>query len=389
MKKIIRVVTIPNSFGGLLKGQLKFMTSYFDVIGISSYEALVGTKVNLDKVVKTENIRVFPVEMTRKITPIKDLKAVYNLYKILKKEKPEIVHSHTPKAGTIAMLAAKLAGTPNRLHTIAGLPLLEATGAKRILLDAVEKFTYACATKIYPNSNGQYTIIQELGYAKASKLKVIGNGSSNGIDTSHFNPSLYEEKQNEQLRKELNYNNDDFIFVFVGRLVTDKGINELVKSFTVLSKDYPKAKLLLLGTHEKELDPLLPETDKQIEMHPNIHCTGWVTDVRPYLAMSNALVFPSYREGFPNVVMQAGAMSLPSIVSDINGCNEIVNHEFNGHIIPPKNSEVLIEAMKYFLDNPKLVESMAKVARKTICDNYERTFVWQELLKEYNQLLSN
>lgn len=389
MRKIIRVTTIPNSLGGLLKGQLKFMSSYFDVIGVSSKEAVVGTKVDLDKVALEENIRVFPVEMTRKITPIKDIKAVYDLYKVLKKEKPEIVHSHTPKAGTVAMLAAKLAGVPNRLHTIAGLPLLEATGAKRTLLDAVEKFTYACATKIYPNSNGQHAIIQELGYAKSNKLKVIGKGSSNGIDTSFFDPSIYTDEQNLKLKSEFGYTKDDFVFVYVGRLVTDKGINELIKSFVTISEKNSKVKLLLVGTHEKDLDPLLPETDEQIDNHPNIHCTGWVKDVRPYLAISNALVFPSYREGFPNVVMQAGAMSLPSIVTDINGCNEIVNHEFNGLIIPAKDTGKLTESMFRFLNDPKLVEGMAQVARKTICNNYERTFVWGELLKEYNQLLSS
>src|SRR5690606_37466468 len=141
--------TVPESIGGLLKGQLKFMSDYFEIIGISS-----SGNGRLDKAGKREGVRVVPIEMTRQITPFKDLKSAWQLYRLFKKEKPLIVHTHTPKAGTLGMMAAYLARVPNRLHTIAGLPLLEATGMKRLLLDNVEKLTYACATKIYPNSFG-------------------------------------------------------------------------------------------------------------------------------------------------------------------------------------------------------------------------------------------
>ena len=189
MSKIIRVTTVPVSLGGLLKGQLKFMSQYYDVIGISSQG---GDR--LDKISKEEGIMVYPVEMTRKITPIQDLKAVYKLYKVFKREKPTIVHSHTPKAGTLSMIAARLAGVPHRLHTIAGLPLLEVIGKKRILLDIVEKITYSCATKIYPNSFGLKDIILSNKYTVDKKLKVIGKGSSNGIDTNHFDPLIYSEE---------------------------------------------------------------------------------------------------------------------------------------------------------------------------------------------------
>lgn len=386
MGKIIRVTTVPMSLGGLLKGQLKFMTNHYEVVGISSKGKMIDGEPLLNHVSKEEGVKVIPVEMTRQITPIKDLKAVYKLYKIFKKERPTIVHSHTPKAGTLSMIAAKLAGVPNRLHTIAGLPLLEATGAKRKLLDVVEKLTYACATKIYPNSFGLNDIIIRNKYTKPDKLKVIGKGSSNGIDTNYFDPGLYSETQSLALRKELGIKPSDVVFVFVGRLVADKGINELITSFKKINKEFDQSKLLLVGPFEKELDPLLPETEKEIEENTAIISMGWQNDVRPFFAISDVLVFPSYREGFPNVVMQAGSMQLPSIVTDINGCNEIITEGVNGTIIPVKDSEILYIRMKKFLEDERYRIEMSSNTRRTICENYERQYIWDALLNEYRKL---
>ncbi len=379
--KIIRVTTVPRSLGGLLQGQSKFMSQYYKVIGVSSTEGDI-----LDRVGKNEGIDTIAVEMTRKITPIQDLKAVYQLYKIFRKEKPHIVHSHTPKAGTLSMIAAKFAGVPHRLHTIAGLPLLEATGLKRKLLDTVEKVTYYCATKIYPNSFGLYDIIIENKFTNENKLKVLANGSSNGIDTAHFDPHKYATEDNLKLRRELGIDEKDYIFVFVGRFVKDKGINELVASFISLTANYKNAKLLLVGTYEKELDPLLPETENEIHTNSSIISVGWQKDVRPFFSIADVLTFPSYREGFPNVVMQAGAMGLPSIVTNINGCNEIVSEGVNGTIIPPKSSEALYEAMEKIISDKKYANQLSLKARNMICERYERKYVWNAILEEYRQL---
>jgi len=283
-KKIIRITTVPASLKGLLKGQLRFMSDYFEMVGVSSNQNGV-----LEQVGQRENYRTIPVDMSRKITPIKDLMATYKLYKVFKNEKPYIVHTHTPKAGTLGMLAAKLAGVPHRLHTIAGLPLVEATGIKRLILNTVEKITYACATKIYPNSYGLMDIILEHRFTGPQKLKVIGNGSSNGIDTQYFNPDLYTEKDKAEFRKSWQIRPDDFVFIFIGRLVADKGINELIESFVGLTTKHNHIKLLLVGMYESELDPLLPATTQQIDNNPNIVYTGWQDDVRPFFAIANAL----------------------------------------------------------------------------------------------------
>ncbi len=382
-KKIIRITTVPLSLSGLLQGQLKFMSNYFDILAVSSQ----GENNALNMVSEYESVPTLPIEMTRKITPLKDLYAVWQLYKLFRKEKPFIVHSHTPKAGTLSMLAAKLAGVPHRLHTIAGLPLVEAKGAKRLLLNLVEKITYKCATKIYPNSFGLVDIILENNFTKKDKLKVIANGSSNGIDTAYFDPKLFTEHDKlSKLKASLGLLNDDFVFVYVGRLVSDKGINELLLAFNKINNENNKVKLLLVGTYENELDPLLPKSMEIIKNNKNIVSTGWVDDVRPYFVISNVLVFPSYREGFPNVVMQSGAMELPSIVTNINGCNEIIEDEKHGIIIPTKNDDAIYKAMNYVLNNRKEAIEMGIQSRTNIVLKFERRRVWEALLTEYSGL---
>jgi len=384
-QKLIRITTVPISLDKLLTGQLRFMSAYYEVTAVSS------EKVNLEKVGKKEGVSTFYVEMSRKITPIADLLAVFRLFLFLRKEKPLLVHSHTPKAGIVGMLAARLAGVPHRLHTVAGLPLLETTGIKRKVLDFVEKLTYASATKVYPNSHGLQSIIIQNNYCRPSKLKVIANGSSNGIDTAVFDPALFSDAAKSTLRKELAIEEHDFVFIFVGRLVKDKGINEMVSAFDALRQAQgdpavSNCKLLLVGDYESDLDPLLPETLEMIHQNSAILAVGFQYDVRPYLAIANALVFPSYREGFPNVVMQAGAMGLPSIVSDINGCNEIIEEGVNGIIIPVKDEKALLEKMTLLTKNNDYYLQLQRHSRAMITSRYDQKVIWEAVLAEYREL---
>jgi glycosyltransferase involved in cell wall biosynthesis len=376
------------SFQYLIKGQPRFMSNFFEVLCVSS-----GPKAELEKVTVHEKVEVREVHMSRQITPVKDVLSLVKLIRLFRKEKPTIVHTHTPKAGIVGMLAAKLVGVPIRLHTVAGMPLMEASGLKRKVLDAVEKLTYTCATRVYPNSQGLYDFILQNNYAQAEKVKVIANGSSNGIDTRYFSPTHFSEQQNQDLRRQLGIQADDFVFIFVGRIVGDKGINELVKGFRErpqkslsLGEGF-RERLLLVGPLESDLDPLKRETLQEIESNPNIITTGFQADVRPYFAIANALAFPSYREGFPNVVMQAGAMGLPSIVTDINGCNEIIEDGRNGLIIPPKDTEALQTAMKRLLEDQDLYQQLKNNAREMITSRYEQKLVWEALVEEYESLL--
>ena len=387
MKKLIRITTVPLSLKVLLKGQLRFMASNgFDVKGVSSEGE------ELREVHENEGIAVEAITMSRKITPFQDLKSLWEMWNFLRKEKPQIVHTHTPKAGIIGMLAARLAGVPHRLHTVAGLPLMEATGVKRKILNFVEKLTYSSATRVYPNSKGLYDFILQNNFTQSNKLKIIANGSSNGIDTTFFSPDQVTEIERVTLREKLNIQPDDFVFVFVGRIVSDKGINELIKAFSELQTVENKPagiKLLLVGGLENDLDPLNPETLAEINQNKDIISVGFQQDVRSFFAIADALVFPSYREGFPNVVMQAGAMGLPSIVSDINGCNEIIIEGENGLIIPPKNVEKLKEKMLTLAKDKNLYTKLKGNSRKMIENRYEQSVVWNALLEEYEGLLQS
>lgn len=375
--KLIRLTTVPSSLKILMKGQHAFMSKHYEVVGVSSK----GNELN--EVAKAEGIRVVPVQMTRTISPIKDIVSVWRLYKLFRKEKPLIVHTHTPKAGIAGMMAAKFAGVKIRLHTVAGLPLMEAAGIKRKILNTVEKLTYRFATKVYPNSKGLYDFILKEKFTSEKNLKVIANGSSNGIDVAHFNPEKVSAEVKQTVRKSLAIDRETYVFVFVGRLVGDKGLNEMISAFKELSETNRNVSLLLVGGAENDLDPLQPDTLREMEENERIISVGFQNDVRPYFAISNALVFPTYREGFPNVVMQAGAMKLPAIVTNINGCNEIVIEGENGTIIPTKDRNLLLEAMRTFANG--VYENKGGICRKMIVDRYEQSVVWEALLKEYKQ----
>lgn len=379
--KLIRITTVPLSLKVLLRRQLHFMSSHFNVLAVSSPGQMlidVGTQ---------EGVKTAAVEMTRAITPVKDLKALWQLYRVLKREKPAIVHTHTPKAGLLGMLAAKMAGVPIRLHTVAGLPLMESTGNKRKVLEGVEKLTYNCATRVYPNSQNLAQFILQNGFCNSSKIKVLGNGSSNGIDTEFFQSSPTIEEVSNDLKKEHGITDEDFVFLFIGRLVRDKGIEELVQAFIELKRKKRGIKLLLVGPYEPELDPLSAAAEKTINEDKDIICAGFQQDVRPFLQLSQALVFPSYREGFPNVPMQAGCFHLPSIVTNINGCNEIIKHGENGLIIPVKNKAALGAAMEQLLIDEVAYNEMKQNARKMIVERYDQQHFWSLLLTEYREQL--
>ena len=374
---LIRITTVPLSLEKLLSGQLHFMSSFYNVIAVSS------DKERLERYGESEKVAVFPLEMTRKITPLRDVFAVLKLYFFLKKTKPFIVHTHTPKAGIVGMLASKLAGIPNRLHTVAGMPLLEQAGFKRMVLNFVEKLTYSCATKVYPNSFKLRDIIIKNEYCPPTKLKVLANGSSNGIDTSYFDTTHFSEDQKSSLKQDLGIKSSDFVFIFVGRIVSDKGINELISAFSEIQEYKMDLKLLLVGPYEQELDPLKEETLNQINGNKSIIALGYQNEVRPYFAISDCLVFPSYREGFPNVVMQAGAMGLPCIVSDINGCNEIIEDTKNGYIIPVRDKEAVKEALIRILENKEEYSKMQQNAREMIVSRFDQKTMWESILQEY------
>jgi len=379
-KKLVRITTVPLSLDKILDGQLAFMNNHYEVIAVSS------EKEYLIRCAKNEGVRFKHIEMTRKITPIKDFISLIKLISFLKKERPLIIHSHTPKAGILAMLASKITNIPIRLHTVAGLPLMEEKGSKKKLLELIEKLTYSFSTFVFTNSDGLYKYIIENNYVSKNKLKVIGNGSSNGVDINYFSPTSVSVKEKEKLKLSLGILENDFTFVFVGRIVADKGINELINAFDTISFQNNAIKLLLVGEQESHLDPLNENTLKLISSNKNIIKTGFQKDIRPFLAVSDALVFPSYREGFPNVIMQAGAMELPVIATNINGCNEIIINEKNGVLIELKNNGAIVKAMVRLIEDEAFYKNLKSNARSMIVSRFERKVICEKILYEYKEM---
>lgn len=378
-KKIIRTASLSWSLYAFLGGQLKFLNQYYDMMTIGSEDEEVK------ELIKKEGIRAEFINIERTISPLKDLVSVYRLYKVFKKEKPFLVHSMTPKAGLVSMLAAYLARVPKRAHSFTGLIFPTKTGLMRKLLITTDWLICRFATHIYPEGQGVKRDLEQHRVTK-KPLKVIANGSIRGMDLTHFDPNLYNDVDSLQLRRDYAIAPEDFVFVFVGRLVNDKGLNELVIAFNNLVEQFPEAKLILVGSDDGESDHLPQSTWDIIKANEQIIEAGHQFDVRPFLAASDTFVFPSYREGFPNVVLEAGAMGLPSIVTDINGSNEIIQEKYNGVIIPSQDDMALKEAMQWFLDHPNEVQKIAKNCRTHIKENYQREYVWQEVLKEYQRI---
>jgi glycosyltransferase involved in cell wall biosynthesis len=270
---------------------------------------------------------------------------------------------------------------PRRVHTFTGLVWPTATGIKRRILMATDWLTCACATHVIPEGKGVMNDLQK--HITRKPMKVLGYGNVMGVDMEAFSRRPEVMSKAQKLR-----NNDLFTFIFVGRIVGDKGINELVQAFIRLQKVKPNVRLLLVGNYEANLDPIKSETKELIDTTPSIEAVGpqYGDDLKAYYAASDCFVFPSYREGFPNTVMEAGAMDLPSIVTDINGCREIIINGENGVIIPSKDADALYSAMLNMVTNTAEMMRMASSARQLIADRFEQSFVRQCLYDFYQEI---
>ena len=368
-KKIIRAATIGWSLNLFCRGLLRELTDEgYEVV------ALTTPDDDLKELGEREGVRTIGVRMERHVSLFKDLASLVKLTRVLRKEKPDMVHSMTPKAGLLCMIAAKVVGVPVRLHTFTGLVWPTATGLSRKILMMTDRITAACATHIIPEGEG---VKQDLQRCITKKpMKVLGYGNVRGIDLDYWR------------RKDEKVDNGILTFVFVGRIVRDKGLNELVPAFVRLNQQYKETRLLLVGPYEEHLDPVLPETMHMIETCESIESVGRQEDVRSFYEQGDVFVFPSYREGFPNVVIEAGAMGLPSIVTDINGSREIIENGKNGLIVPPRNEQVLYNAMKWMVEHPQERKKMATNARSMVVGRYEQGFVRQCLKDYYKKILS-
>lgn len=373
-KKVLRITTVPVSLKLLLEGQLNMLNRDYEVVAVSS------PGKELEEVGKREGVRTEAVCMERRIALVQDFKSLVDLIRLIRKEKPWMVHTMTPKAGLLGMLAAWICKVPVRMHTFTGLVFPSAVGVKKQLLILTDRITCACATFVNPEGKGVKDDLVRFGITR-KKLHVIGNGNVNGVNVDFFDRTDEVLLRAQAIRKE-----GGFTFCFVGRIVGDKGINELVEAFLKLVGEFPACRLILVGDFEEKLDPVMPVVRRIIFENERIVFSGWKDDIRPYLAASDVFVFPSYREGFPNVILQAGAMGLPCIVTDINGSNEIIHDRVNGLIIPPHDKDALWKAMKIMVTDETIRREMGDRARNIIINRYDRHLIWDEIQRVYAEL---
>jgi len=372
--KIIRAVTASQSIGFFEPIVKDLQERGYEIVSVSSPgESLIR--------LREKGVKVIEVPIERRISMFRDLKSLMRMISVFRKEKPFMVHSMTPKAGMLCMLAAWITRVPRRVHTFTGLVWPTSTGLKRRILMVTDWLTCACATHIIPEGKGVMNDLQS--HITNKPMKVLGYGNVRGVDMERFSRRTEVEDMAKGIKTE-----GIFTFIFVGRIVGDKGINELVSAFAELHKKYENTRLLLVGRFEKELDPLKAETLNVIDKHISIESLGpkYGDELLAYYAASDCFVFPSYREGFPNTVMEAGAMGLPSIVTDINGSREIIIDGKNGVIIPSKDVEALYHAMEEMITNSDKTKEYADNAREMIASRFERGFVCKCLYDFYEEI---
>ena len=369
--KIIRAVTVPQSLGFCREVMIKMRRMGYDMVAVTS------PGPELDELRDVDGFHCVAVPMERHISIVRDLKSLIKMIRVFRKEKPQVVHSMTPKAGMICMVAAWLTYVPVRIHTFTGLVWPTATGMKRKLLMMTDWLTCACATHVIPEGQGVLNDLKNGGITK-KPMRVLGYGNVMGVDMERFSPDRFSVKKDAGV----------FTFVFVGRIVGDKGINELVEAFVRLHDVHKNTRLVLVGNYEHNLDPVSDITRELIDTNKGIEACGpkYGDDLLQMYVNADCFVMPSYREGFPNTVLEAGAMGLPSIVTDINGSREIIENEKNGLIVPSKNADALYDAMERMLTCVDAREMMRRNARVMIQSRFEKKFVQACQVKFYKEV---
>jgi len=342
-----------------------------------------------DEFAEQEAVVLHEVEMQRRVAPFLDLRALGLLHRTLRELEPRIVHSHTPKGGLLGMVGALLAGVPVRIYHVHGLPLATATGYKRLLLWWSERVSCLLAHQVLCVSHSLRKMVIENGICPPEKIKVLLNGSINGVDaTNLFNPGRLDPSTRQKTRAEWGIPANGVVVGFVGRIVRDKGIIELVEAWNVLQEQFPNAHLLVVGRFEP-YDPIPAEVHVQLHNDPHIHLTGYSDRVAPLYAAMDVLALPSYREGLGLAALEASAMVVPVVATCIPGCMDAVVDGVTGTLVPPRDAQSLAKALRSYLDDPRLRRRHGEAGRDRVLRDFRPEAIWEATYEEYARLLSD
>ena len=379
---LVRTTTAAVSLRYLLAGQIKFMSEYGLEVHTASADGPHRPPYLLE-----EHSTHHTLPLRRTIAPLVDLGCLARMIRLLLRLRPDIVHAQTPKAGLLSMLAARLVGVPLRIYTIGGLPLESLTGFRRLLVRFTERLACRCATHVWPNSEGIKRLLEVENICSPKKMEIIGRGSSNGIDLEEFDPKQFDPAVREEIRSQIGYRPELRYLLFVGRMVSQKGIPELIRVFERLHSDHPELRLLLVGPFDREWDLLPPATLRTIDTHPSILATGFSKRVAYFMELADLFVFPSHREGLPNVILQAGAVGCPVVAAAATGTTDLIAHEQTGLLHEVRNEEALQRALEYALRHPDRMRTFAENLRRRVVRDYRREDVHRAILDRYRQLL--
>jgi len=377
--KVLFAVTVSISCG-FYRNKLAYLRDAgFDVTIIS------GPGELLETLSKSEGATPVAIPMEREISPLKDLVSLWKFYRAIKRVKPDLVDVSTPKAGLLGSIAAMLAGVPCRVYTLRGLRMETATGLKRGMLWLAEWISCACAHRVVPVSESLRRRAVELKLVTAAKTGVLERGS--GVDLSRFTPRRRGSAETHGLRQELRLTGKETVIGFVGRFVKDKGIRELVEAFRELGTTRPNLRLLLVGDFESG-DPVEPEVRKYIESAPTILRPGFVADTAPYYALMDVFVLPTYREGFPEVPLEAQASRVPVVTTTATGAVDSVVDGETGFLVPVGDSSALAGAIAKLLEDPQLRLRMGIAGRARMERDFRPAAIWDAHVKMYEELLN-
>ena len=380
--KLIHVTTIPLTLWSFFRGQIAFMK----VRGYEIEAAAAPGEV-LAQFADREQVVTHAIPMLRRIAPLADLVAVARLWKYFRQARPTIIHGHTPKAGLLSMMAAWAARVPVRIYHIRGLPLLTAARPKRWLLWCSEWIACRLACQVLSVSHSLTAEVVRLRLCPAGKIRVLAGGSSNGVDTERFCPARFDAAERRRLRERYGIDERDLVVGFIGRVVGEKGIRELLEAWRALRKEFKALHLFVVGPLEAH-DPIGRECEQVLRRCPRIHLMGYTSDVAPLYAMFDVCVLPSYREGLPNVPLEAAAMAVPVVTTDVPGCRDSVEHGVTGTLVPPRDAEQLADALRCYLRDADLRRRHGAAGRARAVREFSQVAVWAALEQEYRRLLA-